>query len=344
MIQIEFSETEIEQLEKERWQHPDPRVQRRFHALYYKALGYPHQEIEALVGVSAKTLRTFFRLYQVGGMAELKTLHYPQPVSALAVHQTTLEQEFCERPAKSVKEAVERIKEKTGVERSRFQVSRFLKQIGMSRLKVGQIPDKADLDQQEAFLKKKLTPLIEQAQAGRQHLLFMDAAHFVLQPFLGYLWCFVRVFIQASSGRQRFNVLAVLDACTHQLITVTNDAYINANSVCTLLRKIRDAYTDELPITIILDNARYQHCRLVIAYAKTLDIELLFLPPYSPNLNLIERMWRFVRKTTLASQYFNTFASFKAAIQECLNLSQTKYKAELQSLLVLKFQTFNNVT
>jgi transposase len=172
----------------------------------------------------------------------------------------------------------------------------------------------------------------------------MDAAHFVLQPFLGYLWCFVRVFIQASSGRKRFNVLAVLDACTHQIITVTNDSYINSDSVCTLLTKIRAAVCDGLPITIVLDNARYQHCQRVIEYACLLEIELLFLPPYSPNLNLIERLWRFVRKTTLSTAYFDSFAPFKAAIEDCLAQSQTKYKQDLQTLLVLKFQTFKNVT
>jgi len=128
------------------------------HALYYKAIGYPHQEIIRLVGVSAKTLRNFFRLYQAGGLDELKTLHYPQPVSGLAAHQKSIESEFQERPAKSIKEATQRIKDKTRVERSRFQVSRFVKQMGMSRLKVGQIPAKADVDKQEEFLKKTNTP------------------------------------------------------------------------------------------------------------------------------------------------------------------------------------------
>jgi transposase len=187
-------------------------------------------------------------------------------------------------------------------------------------------------------------PQIEEAQANKRHLLFMDAAHFVLQPFLGYLWCFVRVFIRSSSGRQRFNVLAVLDACTHQIISVTNDSYINSDSVCALLTKIRAAFTDGLPITIVLDNARYQHCRRVIDFAAALEIVLLFLPPYSPNLNLIERLWRFVRTTTLSTEYFDTFPAFKAAIQDCLDHSQSTNKQPLQSLLVLKFQTFKNVT
>jgi transposase len=187
-------------------------------------------------------------------------------------------------------------------------------------------------------------PCIEEAQAGVRHLFFMDAAHFVLQPFLGYLWCFARVFIQASSGRMRFNVLAALDACTHQIITVTNDTYINATVVCDLLTKIRASMTDDLPITIVLDNARYQHCRLVIAWAAQLDIELLFLPPYSPNLNLIERLWRFVRKEVLDTAYFAAFPPFKAAIQACLDQSQTTYKQPLQTLFALNFQTFKNVT
>jgi transposase len=189
-----------------------------------------------------------------------------------------------------------------------------------------------------------LTPLIDEAQAQKCHLFFMDAAHFVMQPFLGYLWCFVRVFIQSSSGRQRFNVLAVLDACTHQIISVTNDSSINSESVCALLTKLRASFTDGLPITIVLDNARYQHCHRVIDYAALLGIELLFLPPYAPNLNLIERLWRFVRKTTLSTEYFDAFASFKAAIQGCLEHSQTTHKKDLDTLLVLKFQTFKNVT
>lgn len=187
-------------------------------------------------------------------------------------------------------------------------------------------------------------PLVEESQAGKRHLLFMDAAHFVLQPFLGYLWCFVRIFIQASSGRQRFNVLAALDAKTQQIISVTNDDYINSESVCTLLTKIRFAFTDELPITIVLDNARYQRCQRVTDYAALLGLDLLFLPPYSPNLNLIERLWRFVRKTVLSTEYFDKFATFKTAIQSCLAQSQTTYKMELDTLLAPNFQHFHKVT
>jgi transposase len=89
-------------------------------------------------------------------------------------------------------------------------------------------------------------------------------------------------------------VLAALNAINHEVITVTNDSYINALSVCELLGKLA-ALNLSIPITLVLDNARYQKCQLVQDLAKSLDIELLYLPSYSPNLNLIERLWKFVK-------------------------------------------------
>ena len=167
----------------------------------------------------------------------------------------------------------------------------------------------------------------------------MDAAHFVLAPFLGYLWCFARLVLRAPAGRQRFNVLGALDAVTHELITVSNDSYINAQSVCELLRKIAAAGLG-VPVTLVLDNARYQKCAIVRDLAQALGIELLFLPSYSPNLNLIERFWKFTKNKVLYSKYYPDFLAFKTAITNCISGAHTKYKQELDSLLTLRFQTF----
>ena len=116
----------------------------------------------------------------------------------------------------------------------------------------------------------------------------MDAAHFVFGAFLGYLWCFARCWIKAPSGRQRFNVLGALNAITYEVITVTNLTYINSESVCQLLGKLR-ALGLQGPITLGLDNACYQRCALVQSAADTLGIELLYLPAYSPNMNFIDK-------------------------------------------------------
>lgn len=167
----------------------------------------------------------------------------------------------------------------------------------------------------------------------------MDAAHFVLAPFLGYLWSTVRLFLKAPSGRQRLNVLGALNAISHELITVSNDVYINSQSVCDLLWKIARLNL-KTPVTLVLDNARYQRARLVQKLAAELKIELLFLPPYSPNLNLIERLWKFVKKQCLYSRYYSEFRSFSDAIIGCLQKTHSTYKPQLDSLLTLEFQTF----
>jgi transposase len=190
--------------------------------------------------------------------------------------------------------------------------------------------------------KKKLEPRLEEAKAGERAVFFVDAAHFVLGAYLGFLWCFERVFIQSGSGRQRFNVLGALNAVTHELITVTNETYINAQSVCELLHKLA-ALGLSIPITLVLDNARYQKCAVVMELAQSLDIELLYLPAYSPNLNLIERLWKFVKKQCLYSIYYPDFQSFKQAITSCLDQCHTTYKQELDSLLTLRFQSFKKV-
>lgn len=196
---------------------------------------------------------------------------------------------------------------------------------------------------QEIFLEEKLKPVLKEAKENKRHVFFMDASHFVMSAFLGYLWCLTRVFIKAPSGRQRYNVLGALHAITHQVVTLTNDQYINSYSVVELLEKIALAFTD-LPITIVLDNAKYQRNEFVMGEAIRLGIELLFLPTYSPNLNLIERLWKFVKSECLYSKHYEKFPEFKAAINTCLSETTNKHKEKLSTLLTHNFQLFNKAS
>src|SRR5215510_14054539 len=125
-------------------------------------------------------------------------------------------------------------------------------------------------------IKQKLEPRLAEAQAGQRAVFFVDAAHLVFGAFLGYLWCCARCWITAPSGRQRFNGLGALHAITHEVITVTNCTYSNAESVGQVLRKL-GAVGFQVPLTLGLDNARYQRCALVQSVADTLGIELLYL-------------------------------------------------------------------
>jgi transposase len=172
---------------------------------------------------------------------------------------------------------------------------------------------------------------------------FVDASHFVLASFLGWVWCFVRLYVRAASGRQRYNVLGALNAVTHQLVTEINTTYITATSVCALLRTIA-SLASSVPVTLVMDNARYQRCALVTDTAKTLGIELLFLPSYSPNLNLIERLWKFVKKEVLNSRHHQDFKRFQDAIDGCLAELTTKHREKLATLLTHNFQTWGEVS
>lgn len=277
-------------------------------------------------------------------MEALLQLNFAKPVSQLQQHAPELKAYFEANPPLTLKQAAAAIETITGIRRSTTQVAVFLGNLGFKRLKAYSVPAKFDSAAQADFKKRvRATYCRAEAQAGQRHLFFVDSAHFVLGSYLGFVWCLSRLILRAPSGRQRFNVLGALNALTHQVITATNESYINANSVCELLDKIVALKLKE-PITLVLDNARYQHCRLVMERAASIGIELLFLPPYSPNLNLIERLWGFVRSECLNNQYYVDFASFKLAITNCIAQTTGNHRAAMVQLLTLKFQVLENAT
>lgn len=170
---------------------------------------------------------------------------------------------------------------------------------------------------------------------------FVDASHFVYGAFLGYLWCAVRLFVPTGSGRQRLNVLGAVGYGTAKMITVINRGSIGAGEVCQLLRKIKRRGRG--PVTVVLDNASYHRARVVQELAASLGIELLFLPPYSPNLNLIERVWKLVKKLALDARTLPDFDAFAASITQTVEELETEHRDELLTLLTPNFQDFRDV-
>ena len=193
---------------------------------------------------------------------------------------------------------------------------------------------------QAEFLAEKLEPLLAQARSGTGHVFFVDAAHFVQGAFLCCLWCACRLFLRGASGRQRYSVLGAWNAVTNELVRITTDATVSSETMCDLLRQIA-ALGLTGPVTLVLDNARYQHCALVINLAGQLGITLQFLPSYSPNLNLIERLWKFVKRDVLYGRHYVNFTEFRRAIDGCLDNIPTKHRPHLATLMTHKFQHFN---
>jgi transposase len=207
-------------------------------------------------------------------------------------------------------------------------------------LKCGSLPAKADTKEQRSFYETTLQPLMEQAKSGKSVLLFLDASHFVMGcDFLGYIYGKVRRFIKTYSGRKRYNVLGALNFVSKKVTTVTNDTYITSIQICEMLRKVAQEYVGK-PIYIILDNASYQKCELVKNLATQLGISLVFIPPYSPNLNLIERLWKFV-KTELRTKYYDNFDLFQEKINSIINSTDKTNKDAMDKLITDKVQLFD---
>ena len=183
---------------------------------------------------------------------------------------------------------------------------------------------------------------MQEAKDNKLILLFMDASHFVMGcDFLGNIYGKTRRFVKTFSGRFRYNVLGALDFVTKKVITVTNDTYITAQEVCEMLRKIKAEYQGKT-IHIVLDNARYQKCEIVTALAKEIDITLEYLPSYSPNLSLIERLWKHV-KSKLRSKFYNQFEEFKETINAIIYDTSKSSKGVINKLIGDAVQLFDTL-
>ena len=204
------------------------------------------------------------------------------------------------------------------------------------------MPAKADPEKQLAFYENELLPLMEGAECSDWKLLFLDASHFVMGcDFLGYIYGTARRFVLTFSGRMRYNVLGAMDYVTKEVLTITNGSYITATEVCQMLRKISAEYTGRV-VHLILDNARYQKCKVVIDLVKELGINLHYIPPYSPNLNLIERFWKFV-KGELRSKYYDDFGVFWKQIDSIIASTSNESKEKISSLIGQKVQLFDGL-
>jgi transposase len=173
-------------------------------------------------------------------------------------------------------------------------------------------------------------------------LYFVDAAHLLHQAVPGHGWIKRKrtVELKTNSGRNRLNVLGAYSPDDQTLVVIEDTVSCDAQMVCQLRYKLRATHpSPDAPILVVLDNARYQRAHRVQELAEELQITLLFLPPYSPNLNLIERFWKFLRKHVTRNRFYATFAEFRVAIQRVLH-NLRDYTDELASLMTENFHLF----
>ena len=264
MIYLELIEKQLDGLHKEASENPSARARKKCWVVYLRGKGFAHREIADVVRVDGDTVTDYVRKYRDGGLPMLLAEDYRQQGGRLDAHAEQLKEVFKDRPPHTVNEAIEVIERETGVRLKPSACRDFLRKLGMKCRRCGLVPGKANDDEkqiqaQQEFHDQKLQPLLDEARQGRRTVLSVDAAHFVMGAFLGKLWCFVRVLLPSSHGRKRYNVLGAYDPIRHEAVTLTNDTVVNQETFCALLEKIASAYAQTgLPITLVLDNARYQ--------------------------------------------------------------------------------------
>jgi len=206
-----------------------------------------------------------------------------------------------------------------------------------TRLVPGGAPSRAI---QEEFA-EKILKTIKKAEQKNGVVVFIDPTHQVHNTENGYCWQekggHNTKTVFSNSGRKRINIIGAINAITHKPTTIITEDNCDKEMMKALLTEIRKDYADTNNIYAFLDNAKYFRNNDVYEHAAKLNIKLEFLPPYSPNLNLIERLWKFLKKKLRKNKYYDTFEKFKKAIFEFFeNIEQ--YKPELEKLLTLEFE------
>ena len=231
---------------------------------------------------------------------------------------------------------IEHIKQTYGIEFSNSGIVKLLGRIGFVYKKTKLVPGKADTQRQQQFIQEYHQ--LRAQMNSNDELLFIDGTHPQHNPVSSYAWILKgqEKEIPTNTGRKRININGALNIDNFEVV-VREDERINAQSTIQLFKQIEEAYPSAQTIYIIADNAPYYRAKIVSEYLKTSRIQFKFLPPYSPNLNLIERLWKFMKKEVINSCYYEAYDIFKKNVMNFFE-NIKDYRGELTTLITEKFQ------
>lgn len=336
MRDYKLSSKEIVKLERSHRSLRDKRQADRVKAVIALSKGWSAAQIAEILLFDEKTSRHYFDRYQQGGIEALLDDNYSGADTKLDAHQLSeLEAYLEEHLLPDARSVIAHIAKQYKVRYSVSGVTDLLHRLGFSYKKPTHVPGKQDPEKQQAFLEayKRL-----KARKGKKDpIYFGDATHpqHNSVPAYGWIKRGQEKELKANCGRQRLNINGAIDIETLESVTGFYDT-INADSTIDLFSKIETKHPEAKIIYIIVDNARYYHSCLLKEYLEGTKIRLIYLPPYSPNLNLIERYWKFFKKKVQNNRYVETFDEFKQACKSFFR-KRKKYLPELQSLLTENF-------
>jgi len=189
----------------------------------------------------------------------------------------------------------------------------WLKRHGFSYKKPAIVPGKANTEQQQAWIDEYVK--LKQGLPADETVCFMDGVHPThnVQPAYGWIETGTRKEIPANSGRSRLNLSGAIDVVDHKVV-IQEDKTLNAAATISFLQKIEEAYPNKKCVHLFCDNAPYYRNKEVTKYLMTSKIQLHFLPPYSPNLNPIERLWKWMKECVIYNTYYQDVEDFRSAV------------------------------
>ncbi len=230
------------------------------------------------------------------------------------------------------REVVSFIKEWYGKEYTITGVTKLLHRVGFVYKQVVLVPGKLNEEAQEAFVKKYTT--LKENKKEDEVILFGDGVHPTHNIHKTKAWVKrgEEKQIKTNTGRGRLNINGALDP-ESLAVTVYYSETINAQMTIEFFKKLEARYVGK-KITLIVDNARYYKNKDVSAYLARPEchLTLLFLPSYSPNLNFIERLWKFMKKYIIGLKYREKFKEFENDVMQFFEHID-QYKNELKTFI-----------
>ena len=304
LLTVKYSKEAYSRHKKESEASSSGIIRKRCRALMAK-MSEPKQgseRIAAITGCSRNFVDSLIHSYNNKGIdSVLRIAPIPGRPSRLKGHMDEISKRLESEVPRSSAEAAHIIRDISSIACGLTWTREIMHRCGFRFIKTQPIPGRACPKKQAEWI-SALQSVIEEAKEGKRKLYFMDAVHFTLEAFTCHVWCKEPLYLKTEAGPNRFNLLGCVDPFSLDIIQSHSMIYVDAEQTKAFLEKVRRESGDT-PVSIVLDNARYQHCQAVKDKAVQLGINLIFLPPYSPNLNIIERLWKYTRHHVLAGKY-----------------------------------------
>lgn len=308
----------------------------RIKTVLYRDEGKTHEEIAQLLFLDDSTIRRYEHEYEDGGIDALLDDHYRGGVGLLSTTQEEeLKRHLRDTLYHRAKDVCAYVRREHGIEYTPEGMARLLHRLGFSYKKTKQVPGKADPDKQRSFLAEYEN--IKRSMDKTDELYFTDASHPQHNSMPAYAWIpkGEEKEIKTNTGRKRINLNGALNLKSKEAVVLDAET-VNADAMIDLFKALEEKHPDAKAIHVICDNAKYNHAIKVQEYVKTSRLKIHYLPSYAPNLNLIERLWKFFHQKTLYNEYYETFIEFKTASLDFFK-DMHQYKDELDTLLTENF-------